>query len=82
MRRKNKFPEAEYRAEEIKTLEEKRGALILEMEELIGKAKAEVRAFSEDETKRISEIEKEGEEVMTIGFPPRPVAARPRASGQ
>lgn len=61
MKRKNKFPEAEYRAEEIKTLEEKRGALILEMEELIGKAKSEVRAFSEDETKRISEIEKEVE---------------------
>lgn len=61
MKRKNKFPEAEYRAEEIKTLEEKRGALILEMEELIGKAKSEVRAFSEDEAKRISEIEKEVE---------------------
>lgn len=61
MKRKNKFPEAEYRADEIKTLEEKRGALIAEMEEIIGKAKAEVRAFSEDETKRLSEIEKEVE---------------------
>lgn len=61
MERKNKIPELEYRAEAIKTLEEKRGALILEMEELIGKAKAEVRAFSEDEAKRISEIEKEVE---------------------
>lgn len=59
MKRNNKFLKAEYRAEEIKTLEEKRGALILEMEELIGKAKSEVRAFSEDETKRISEIENE-----------------------
>lgn len=59
MKRKNTLSKAEYRAEEIKTLEEKRGALILEMEELIGKAKAEVRAFSEDETKRISEIENE-----------------------
>lgn len=61
MKRRNKFPEAEYRAEEIKTLEEKRGALILEMEELIGKAKSEVRAFSENDTKRLSEIEKEVE---------------------
>ncbi len=61
MKRRNKFLEAEYRAEEIKTLEEKRGVLILEMEELIGRAKSEVRAFSEDETKRISEIEKEVE---------------------
>lgn len=50
---------AEYRAEEIKTLEEKRGALVAEMDEIIGKAKAEVRAFTEGETKRISEIEKE-----------------------
>ncbi len=61
MKGKNKIPEAEYRADEIKTLEEKRGSLITEMEQLIGKAKSEVRAFSEDETKRLSEIEKEVE---------------------
>lgn len=52
-------PAAEYRAEAIKTLEEKRGGLISEMEQLIGKAKTEVRAFSEDEANRISEIETE-----------------------
>ncbi|MCM1328374.1 MAG: phage major capsid protein [Ruminococcus sp.] len=60
---KGKFnsAKAEYRAEEIKSLEEKRGALIAEMDGLIGKTKAEVRAFTEEETKRISEIEKEVE---------------------
>lgn len=61
MKGRNKFPEAEYRAEEIKTLEEKRGALISEMEQLIGKAKSEVRAFTDEESSRISEIEKEVE---------------------
>lgn len=49
----NNILKAEYRAEPIKTLEEKRGGLISEMEQLIGKAKAEVRAFTDEEqTKR------------------------------
>lgn len=57
----------EYRAEEIKTLEEKRGALIAEMDKLIAGAKEEVRAFSEEESARISEIEKEiGQLTATI----------------
>ncbi|MCM1023822.1 MAG: phage major capsid protein [Prevotella sp.] len=59
MKGKNIIPEAEYRAEEIKTLEEKRGALVAEMDGIIGKAKAEARAFADEETKRISEIKKE-----------------------
>ncbi len=50
---------AEYRAEQIKTLEEQRGALLTELDEIIGKAKAEVRAFTEEENKRIAEIETE-----------------------
>lgn len=57
----------EYRAEEIKTLEEKRGALIAEMDKLIAGAKEEVRAFSEEESARIGEIEKEiGQLTATI----------------
>lgn len=58
---------SEYRAEEIKTLEEKRGTLIAEMDELIAGAKEEVRAFSEEESARIGEIEKEiGQLTATI----------------
>lgn len=61
----NSLPE--YRAEEIKTLEEKRGALIAEMDKLIAGAKEEVRAFSEEESARIGEIEKEiGQLTATI----------------
>ena len=56
---KKKIIEAEYRAETIKSLEEKRGALIEEMDQLIGKVKEEVRAFTEEENKRISELEEE-----------------------
>jgi len=50
---------AEYRAEPIKTLEEKRGGLISEMEQLIGKAKSEVRSFTDKEQTKIGELEKE-----------------------
>lgn len=55
----NNILKAEYRAEPIKTLEEKRGGLISEMEQLIGKAKAEVRAFTDEEQTKIGELEKE-----------------------
>lgn len=55
----NNTLKAEYRAEPIKTLEEKRGGLISEMELLIGKAKAEVRAFTDEEQTKIGELEKE-----------------------
>lgn len=49
----------EYRAEEIKNLEEKRGALIAEMDELIAGAREEVRAFTDEEQTKIEELEKE-----------------------
>lgn len=55
----NNILKAEYRAEPIKTLEEKRGGLISEWEQLIGKAKAEVRAFTDEEQTKIGELEKE-----------------------
>lgn len=55
----NNILKAEYRAESIKTLEEKRGGLISEMEQLIGKAKAEVRAFTDEEQTKIGDLEKE-----------------------
>lgn len=55
----NNILKAEYRAESIKTLEEKRGGLISEMEQLIGKAKAEVRAFTDEEQTKVGELEKE-----------------------
>lgn len=55
----NNILKAEYRAEPIKTLEEKRGGLISEMEQLIGKAKAEVRAFTDEEQTKIGKLEKE-----------------------
>lgn len=55
----NNILKAEYRAEPIKTLEEKRGGLISEMEQLIDKAKAEVRAFTDEEQTKIGELEKE-----------------------
>lgn len=55
----NNILKAEYRAEPIKTLEEKRGGLILEMEQLIAGAKAEVRAFTDEEQTKIRELEKE-----------------------
>lgn len=55
----NNILKAEYRAEPIKTLEEKRGGLISEMEQLIGKAKAEVRAFTDEEQTKVGELEKE-----------------------
>lgn len=55
----NNILKAEYRAEPIKTLEEKRGGLISEMEQLIGKAKAEVRAFTDEEQTKIGELEME-----------------------
>lgn len=55
----NNILKAEYRAEPIKTLEEKRGGLVSEMEQLIDKAKAEVRAFTDEEQTKIGELEKE-----------------------
>lgn len=50
---------AEFRADGIKTLEEKRGALVADMQAIIDGAKAEVRAFSEEEQSRMKEIESE-----------------------
>lgn len=55
----NNILKAEYRAEAIKSLEEKRGGLIAEMDKLIADAKAEVRAFTEAERKRLTELENE-----------------------
>lgn len=55
----NNILKAEYRAEAIKSLEEKRGGLIAEMDKLIADAKAEVRAFTEAEQKRLTELENE-----------------------
>lgn len=52
---------AEFRAEQVKTLEEKRGALLTEMDGIIGGAKAEVRAFTEEENSRITAITDEVE---------------------
>lgn len=45
------------RADEIKTLEEQRAALIVEMDGIIANAETEVRALSEAESTRFSEIE-------------------------
>lgn len=50
---------AELRAEQVKSLEEKRGSLVEEMDSIINSAKAELRAFSDDENSRIEAIEKE-----------------------
>lgn len=52
---------AEFRAEQVKTLEEKRGALLTEMDGIIDGAKAEVRAFTEEENSRIEAITDEVE---------------------
>lgn len=55
----NNILKAEYRAEPVKTLEEKRGGLIAEMEQLIADAKSEVRAFTDEEQTKVTELEKE-----------------------
>lgn len=55
----NNILKAEYRAEPVKTLEEKRGGLITEMEKLIADAKSEVRAFTDEEQTKVTELEKE-----------------------
>lgn len=47
------------RAEELKNLEEKRAALVEEMEGILNKAQEEERAFEESEQARFDEIEKE-----------------------
>lgn len=47
------------RAEELKNLEEKRAALVEEMEGILNKAQEEERAFEESEQVRFDEIEKE-----------------------
>ena len=47
------------RAEELKNLEEKRAALVEEMEGILNKAQEEERAFEESEQTRFDEIEKE-----------------------
>ncbi|MGO5544600.1 phage major capsid protein [Blautia sp. HCP3S3_G8] len=47
------------RAEELKSLEEKRTALVEEMEGILNKAQEEQRAFEETEQTRFDEIEKE-----------------------
>ena len=47
------------RAEELKNLEERRAALVEEMEGILNKAQEEERAFEESEQTRFDEIEKE-----------------------
>lgn len=53
----NRVPE--YRAEQVKSLEEKRGELVAELDGIINGAKAELRAFTDDENSRIEALEKE-----------------------
>lgn len=47
---------AEFRAEPVKTLDEKRGMLVEEMDSIIDTAKAEARALTEDENARVDAI--------------------------
>ena len=49
----------EYRADEIKTLVEKKGALAADMQALIDTARAEVRAMTDEENERFNNIETE-----------------------
>lgn len=56
---KYKSKKLELRAENIKNLEEKRATLVEEIEGLVEKAKAEIRAMSEDETAKFDELEKQ-----------------------
>lgn len=54
---KNRVPE--YRAEQVKSLEEKRGELVTELDSIINGAKAELRAFNDDENSRVKALEAE-----------------------
>lgn len=56
MSRTMKKRTAEFRAEQVKSLEEKRGSLISEMDSILNGAKAEVRAFTEEENARMDAI--------------------------
>ena len=60
-----KIKKIEYRAlpEETKGLQEKRNDLLEEMEEIVNKAKSEVRALSEEEDTRFDEIKTEIEAI-------------------
>lgn len=49
----------ELRAGNIKSLEEKRVALVEDMEKLVNSAKSEVRAMTEDETAKFDDLEKQ-----------------------
>lgn len=49
----------EYRADEIKTLTEKKGALAADMQALIDTARTEVRAMTDEENERFNSIEAE-----------------------
>ncbi len=49
----------ELRAGNIKSLEEKRAALVEDMEKLVNSAKNEVRAMTEDETTKFDDLEKQ-----------------------
>lgn len=49
----------ELRSQNIKSLEEKRAGLVIDMEGLISKAKEEVRAMTEDETVKFEDVEKQ-----------------------
>lgn len=63
------------RAEELKSLEEKRAALVEEMEEILEKVQQEERAFEESEQARFDEIEKE------INAIDKTIEAKERARG-
>lgn len=56
MSRTMKKRTAEFRAEQVKSLEEKRGSLITEMDSIIDGAKAETRAFTKEESDRMDAI--------------------------
>ena len=51
--------ELQYRAEDLKTLEEQRAALVQEMKDLTENAETEKRALSEEEDKHFDELDKQ-----------------------
>lgn len=51
--------ELQYRAEDLKTLEEQRAALVQEMKDITEKAETEKRALSEEEDKHFDELDKQ-----------------------
>ena len=50
---------AEYRADTIKSLTEKRAGLVADMQTILDTSKAEIRAFTEDEDTKFQDIEKQ-----------------------